>query len=366
MRLSSTYHPIELLLKKSKSLLPGVDNVDLIYRNEKRELIGIINDRKVILSHEQLVNWQSKRQKIIQPHWVQKDDFYQFKAINRQLKLEDEDLITSLILPFESEIDGLNDLIIIHFHNRIGLKSFDKAFKNLTTDEKALISSLFFNSLQSDFHAAKEDKRSFEQIKLHYLKIQEENDRIAVRLNETKALYKRSLMHLTYSITDDLEKEHDCKIKISDGAIGKIIIHQPSLTELTSVITNAFYIAFNLSMGDSLIKIHESHIEMDKSETKAKQSSKYIGDKIIALLDRYEVAAERAFENGLPVNGKNVASHLTPAVSPPAITDALKKNNKKIGILLEQFPSKWKRIRHHLKPLQIHQEKIEYRMRSTG
>jgi hypothetical protein len=357
---------MEFLLKKSKSLMPGIEAVDLVFRNEERELIGLFNNELTHLSKEQLVSFQKKRVEITQPSWFQKEEVYQFKQLNRQLKLEDEDRLTTLVLPFESNIDGYSDLLIIHFHQRIGIKSFDKAFKNLTTDEKALISSLLYNSLKNDFITVTEDKEAFEQIKVHYAKVQEENNSLKTRLNGTEEMYKQAIVRLTYSITSALEKDYNCKISIDDASIRKIIVHHLNYKQLESLILNAFYIAYNLSMGSSEITIHESHVEIDKSDENEISRSKYSGDKIIALLDRYENAAEKAFENGLPVNGKNVATHLSPAVSPPAITDALKKHNKKIGLLLEQFPSKWKLIRKNLKPLQVHQEKIEFRYRATG
>lgn len=366
MRLSSTYHPMQFLHKKSKSLIPGIDIVDVVYRDEQRNLNGLFNDNQIFFTKEQQVSLQNKRVNINQPRWFQKGEIYQYRQSNRQLKLEDEDLLTSLVLPFESHVDGFSDLLIIHFHDRIGIKSFDKAFKNLTTDEKDLISSILYNSLKNDFAAISDDKNAFEQIKLHYAKIQEENNLLKSKLQGTEEMYKQAMVHMTYSITSALEKEHNCKINLNDLAIRKIIVHHLNFGQVEDVIHNAFYIAFNLSMGRSEIDIHDSHIEIEKNNENIEQLSQYSGDKIIALLDRYETAAEKAFDNGFPINGKNVASHLTPSVSPPAITDALKKNSKKIGLLLEQFPTKWKLIRKNLRPLQIHQDKIEFRYKSSA
>lgn len=73
--------------------------------------------------------------------------------------------------------------------------------------------------------------------------------------------------------------------------------------------------------------------------------------RIELLLDKYEASARIAQQNGFVVNGKTIAEHLQPAISPPAITDAMKKNRKTIGLLLEQYPEKWPLLRKFLKPV---------------
>lgn len=87
-------------------------------------------------------------------------------------------------------------------------------------------------------------------------------------------------------------------------------------------------------------------------------SVSYQADKTSILLDRYEKAASQAQRNGLEVNGKNVACLIEPAVSPAAITDALKKNRKKITHLLISNPEKWPLIRKGLRPLQLIEESL--------
>jgi hypothetical protein len=77
----------------------------------------------------------------------------------------------------------------------------------------------------------------------------------------------------------------------------------------------------------------------------------YKDQKIIDLLDRYETAAFQAQKAGFEVNGKNVARFCSPIVSPPAITDALKKNAAKIESTILQHPNQWPLIRKSLKPL---------------
>jgi hypothetical protein len=51
------------------------------------------------------------------------------------------------------------------------------------------------------------------------------------------------------------------------------------------------------------------------------------------------------------INGKSIAQNIVPPVSPPAITDILKKNISKIENKMKEYPSNWQLIRKYLKPL---------------
>ena len=75
-------------------------------------------------------------------------------------------------------------------------------------------------------------------------------------------------------------------------------------------------------------------------------------DRTEILLNRYEQSAQRAKEMGIEINGKTIAELMNPSVSPPAVSDALKKNRKTIAELLRNHPEKWPLIRMKLKPLQ--------------
>ena len=78
------------------------------------------------------------------------------------------------------------------------------------------------------------------------------------------------------------------------------------------------------------------------------------------LLDKYEEAAQIALANNQVVNGRTIAAYLQPSVSPPAITDALKKNRKAIKSLLDENPTKWGLLRNYLKPVKNISEASNY------
>lgn len=78
------------------------------------------------------------------------------------------------------------------------------------------------------------------------------------------------------------------------------------------------------------------------------------------LLDKYEEAAQIALAKNEVINGRTIAAYLKPSVSPPAITDALKKNRKAIKNLLDENPTKWGLLRSYLKPIKNISEASNY------
>jgi hypothetical protein len=73
--------------------------------------------------------------------------------------------------------------------------------------------------------------------------------------------------------------------------------------------------------------------------------------RVFEMLDRYEEVAALIQSKGEIINGKNVGRFLNPPISPPAISDSIKKNLQKIEYYLQENPTRWNLIRHSLKPL---------------
>jgi hypothetical protein len=156
-----------------------------------------------------------------------------------------------------------------------------------------------------------------------------------------------------------------------------------SKTPLTVVADESLYTCFDFSMSDHDIRsqlegalqlaqfiqpgsthyqlsaVHIQPVEMpEKTAVNAPLNS---NQRVELLLDKYEASARTARQKGLVVNGKTIAENLQPSISPPAITDALKKNRKAISGLLEEYPEKWGLLRKHLKPVKELSERAFYR-----
>lgn len=133
----------------------------------------------------------------------------------------------------------------------------------------------------------------------------------------------------------DLLSSNDALIQQLDTAFELIRYLQPGLLEY--------------HLNDSYFSSTES-IQQIANE-RFQSSTTTIRNRAELLLDKYEQAALSALASEQVINGKTIAAHLQPSVSPPAITDALKKNRKAIKKLLDENPNKWGLLRSNLKPV---------------
>jgi len=127
-----------------------------------------------------------------------------------------------------------------------------------------------------------------------------------------------------------------------------------SLTEheLIQQLNNALRLAQFTQPTASVINLNHTHVSPLKPAVH-NEAPRILSpnQRAVLLLDKYEAAGRTAHHNGLVVNGKTIAEHMQPSISPPAITDALKKHRKGITLALEEFPEKWELLRKYLKPV---------------
>jgi len=178
--------------------------------------------------------------------------------------------------------------------------------------------------------------------------------------------------------TNSLQQENAALRLLRKNEV-QVIIHQweKSLLPNRVIVTPSFYqkidllstneaIVYQLNTAFELIQfltpgLNEyqlTAVYFTSSDNQQQASNKRINNSISLtrnraelLLDKYEQAAQVALDNAQVINGKTIANFLQPAVSPPAITDALKKNRKAIKALLDENPSKWGLLRNYLKPI---------------
>lgn len=127
-----------------------------------------------------------------------------------------------------------------------------------------------------------------------------------------------------------------------------------SLTEneLIRQLDSALQLARFTQPTNPVISLNSTHLS-PKTPVIIAESPRILSpnQRAILLLDKYEAAARMAQQSGLIVNGKTIAAHMQPSISPPAITDALKKHRKGIALALEESPEKWELLRKYLKPV---------------
>ncbi|MEX2485161.1 MAG: hypothetical protein WED10_11395 [Brumimicrobium sp.] len=367
MRLAGTYHPIPYLLEQLERFIPGVQTVNAIWKDtngvlttEDGEIDNSDANSKVVV--------QKWRNKTSQHEWLDSfSPFYFQQTDNKQLSLNDESNLNILVFYFDSPYDNLKDLIAIHFPENIFLNSLNTTFNGLSAKEKMILSNLLSSILRSEHKRVLNEHTLLSRIE-HNQKLQlDKLNQLEVNLKQSERLYTSALGVIVNDIVKSYEHELNKEISVNEDVIYLLAKERLTQDQINELLKDAIYVAYNLGVSQSQIEITASLIYFDKpNQSERTYDKKQVLDKVKLLLDRYEQAAEDAQINGLTINGKNVASLLTPSVTPPAITDAVKKNEKRIYYLFDRFPGNWKLIRSRLRPLSQIDQRVQRDMNKIG
>ena len=367
MRFAGTYHPIAYIIERLDQFLPGIDTVGAIWKDRNGELLtenGLI--AKSDTSGK--LNAQKWRSKHIQYEWLKSfDPLNTAGSSHKQLNLSDESDLNVLLIYFNSVSDNLKDVIAIHFPKHLFLKNLNMTFSGLTTNEKTILSNILSSVLHSEHERCLKEYELLKQIETHQSEQNRKITQLSSNLKQSEQLYTSALKIIVNDIVREYEEDLNKAITIENEVILRLAKERISKAQITKILENSIHVAYNLSISSDKLFIHNGLIHIDEfkaADSKSEVHSEH--DKVKLLLDRYEDAAKTAKNSGHNVNGKNVARHLDPPVTPPAITDAIKKNEKKIHYYLEKYPNHWKLIRSKLRPLQIIDDEIGRSYRGVG
>lgn len=367
MRLAGTYHPIAYLIERLDQFIPGIETVNAVWKDRNGELHtenGII--AKSDTSGK--LNVQKWRSKNAQHEWLKSfDPLNIVSPTHEQLKLSDESELNVLLIYFNSVTDNLKDVIAIHFPKHLFLKNLNMTFSGLTTNEKTILSNILSSVLHAEHHRCVNEFELLKQIETHQTQQSRKITQLSSNLKQSEQLYTSALKIIVHDIVKEFEENLNKSITVENDVILRLAKERISKDQISKILENAVHVAYNLSISSSELVIHNDLIHIEEFKVSEKQSEVHSEhDKVKLLLDRYEAAAENARNSGHNVNGKNVARHLDPPVTPPAITDAIKKNEKKIHYYLEKYPNHWKLIRSKLRPLQIIDDELGRGYRGVG
>lgn len=356
MRLAGTYHPIPYLIERITDFLPGVTDVSAIWIDFDKQIYT--TNEATPLKEFLKVKAQKLRNSPLNTEWATSIELFDERQSHKsQLSLEDEDALNVLKLYLPSAVDDFKDVILIAFPQNVFLKSLNMTFKGINTQEKHILSNLLSSIFSAEHQRVIEERQFLFSVENINRKKDQSIQQLTEDLKSTEQLYSSSISNIINEIKDGLEQELNKNFQIDKQVIYKLAKERLTIESIKSVIKNAVFLAYNLNVSERNISISTDHIQLDHlTNEKQKPTPSIVNnkkEKTAHLLDKYETAAEQAISNGLTVNGKNVAAQLNPPVTPPAITDAIKKNRSKIAYLLQQYPEKWTQIRKSIRPISI-------------
>jgi hypothetical protein len=367
LRLAGTYHPIAYLIERLDQFIPGIETVNAVWKTGNGELHtenGVISKSDT----SGKLNIQKWRSKNVQYEWLKTfDPLNSTSSTTRQLELSDENELNVLLIYFNSTTDNSKDIIAIHFPQHLFLGNLNMTFSGLSTKEKSILSNILSSVLYAEHERCLKEHKLLKQIETHQSQQSQKIAQLSSNLKQSEHLYTSALKIIVHDIVKVFEENLDKSISVENEVILRLAKERISKDQITEILENAIHVAYNLSISSNELVINNDLIHINdfkSSEKHLEVNSEH--DKVKLLLDRYESAAENARNNGHNVNGKNVARHLEPPVTPPAITDAIKKNEKKIHYYLEKYPNHWKLIRSNLRPLQIIDDELSRSYRGVG
>ncbi|WP_090246146.1 hypothetical protein [Lishizhenia tianjinensis] len=336
-------------MNKAKEILPMAISIKGVYVNDTKSMLISDFTNDVVLEESDKVKFQNYRKSKSNTRWLPVGfEENHFKPELTQLDLASERENRTLCLAFNSAHDNFKDLVFIEFPHKFNLYNHTNDFASISASEKDIISTLLYQSFLFDYNRVVEEAKSLKQFSQVQNALRDKSKHAAIEIEELKSLQRDFIAQLISTVVAEKSRAFQLAIAVENDFVEHLSELKLSSERLNHVVSEAIDVAYNLNFGSSsltLESIYLANINLNTQEELVK-------DRALEILDSYEESAKKCLMAGLKITGKNVAAHLEPAVSPPAITDAVKKNANRITYYLDKYPNKWKHIRAGLKPLQ--------------
>ncbi len=353
--------PRDQLLQLWSEIFPGIDRVVMLYTN-KDETGGIelVNTTKGYDANELMTGGldetlNGKLNDQVGYSWLHKDQlpFERKNQANGQMQLFSEQYHVVLMIRLKEP--DKNTLIVYYLFFREDQSNFgiSRLQGHFDTARKALVGSLAFryarhfyktiNNLQTDF-------REFTSVTKRLLANSSEESGYNKHLNWVSQWAGNFLetigckFNVTFELTDTALK------KISDSWDFNISIK--ALEQAAK-----FALLLNSGNPNNKIVIDNTYLQIDNTvsnKLSTGNNAPTSGNrlkKVMVFLDNLEIAANKMVELGEDITSSGVGQRLDKPITAPAITDALRKNRRRVVFLLEKYPDRWSVIRHNFRPV---------------
>lgn len=355
-------HPLERILDHLDDTFQGVSEAMIVYTDYSKNLSWkSLSENEVdnVSTKDKTVQIQKFRKSKSEYEWLA-DSFFDNLAVTtkrrkkkiKQLSFTDELENNLLCIKFLSPIDHLYDCLILKIENTSVL-GMSKQGSSLTVQEKNIIGKLLFQTFRSRIQEEYNNNDTHRMV-LSNIHLQQQNIQKLAEENESlRSNYKKSVLYFINNVLARMSEKFGMNVALTEKARDHILEKDLDISTLEKVLIQAAHMAANLTLQySSTILIHPENITINQPQDEYQPLSS--NDKhaaIMEILDKYELAAERAQSKGWKINGNTVAELCTPSVTPSAISFNLKKYKKQINILVERYDEKWPILRAEFKPL---------------
>lgn len=343
------FHPMIQLENKVNSTYPQLERVFAVFDEMDKTCI-FEEDESTFPSNELILELNSLRKKSLPYTWIHEASLSILGGVSQlgQLNLEAETKHRTLVLYFRTHHASKADLLFLVFPENTKFFGIQKQIASFTTDEKIMVAELLFKMLHLDFENILKQQKRLKQA-VQFKSIHSQHNSL---LETENSVYKSFFKDIVMETLSRIENQLRVSFQIHESALNELAKVSSDLTALKEILHEACEFASYLNPELQQIELNHFHIQsvlsQDEISSVQRQSTQ---QKVIDLLDKYEEAAIKAQRLGFAVNGKFVAAQCNPPISPPAVSESLKKYSDKIGQLLKQHPNEWKLIRKALKPI---------------
>ena len=360
------------LLSNASQMFPGAEKLLSVFYDDKIPGLKAI-ERSIISGNNSRIQESnvdldddilSLRKQRTRSTWIKNLELTsQNITSSSQLDIHSEYDNHVLLIRFPNAKDGKSDLLFVFFKNEDQIFKFSGNPKRLGTSLKDSVANILIRSLDVIRKQIENDKYIHNLVNRSDNQLEEDIESLKGRVNEMEAeqliFYKEVLL----SYSEKFTEQTGISFYWTDDFLIKLLKLKLPFNKLKSLVNETLTIVVNRNTKNlSSIKIGANDLllpaEVKETEEKKVISIRY--EKTLMLLDRYEESAKRVIKLSLPMTGANLGGNCSPSISAAAISDALRKHNKKIITLFNDYPNRWSLIRQEFRPVKnlVYKSKI--------
>jgi hypothetical protein len=340
------------VLANANQMVMGIDKAVAVFYNQNTKQQEVLEfsdklEHLAITNDAYIDDLRKSREKY---NWINQGQvpFETSEAEYVQLTFDDEKNNSVLELRFKNKYDNRCDVLYFFFKSNIGnfkLASIDEAMAVVVKEviQRLLHQQIDLIIQENEVNASIHDKISNS---FNHVNLQLEVERIKKeKFNQSKSIYN-------YILNKLIVKE-PFEMVLSTNAIEKILSLNIVLERVEQLLLDSIEVIVNKHRAFNFYEITAEDILTNSNvvEDKTVSIKQEQLIKTAEFLDKYEASAKLLKSKNEKITGLNIGSNCFPEVSPAAISDVLKKHNKKIAVLLSTYPDKWVTIRKEFRPL---------------
>lgn len=350
-------HPIESYIKELPILYPGITNAVGCYfdYDHKLKILSLKNGKFIFNNDKELIRGFIRfNKKLNNQTWLNNESLpindTLSKNEHKQMSLEDEDNNSWLALKTKSNLSSEFDVFLLKINNSNAF-GVNYKLKNYTTTEKALISNLINSNFQNFIRNSYEN---YSALLLMNKSLNNLNEIVNLK-NQKNDLYHNKYREVFTQYIDQIIQKRSnktgFKITFNKEYIDDIVNSKLDISQIENTIIQSTYICINSNIRNN------QHIELKPeyliwpNEVTSIKNSNHRDNSIVEFLDRYEMAALKAHNQGLKIIGKIVGECCEPSVTAASISFNLKKYENKIYDLFSKNKDEWPTLRNKFNPI---------------